>query len=115
MRYLFMHPSGYVCFSDFNKERGAKYELESLKMQEEVFVTLLKKQAKYPVSKSTSQIIFGNPNADLLISVFSNPHCEPCGRMHKRLRELQKKLEDKACIQYISVRLVGIWIKAISF
>ena len=33
-------------FSDFNKERGAKYELESLKMQEEVFVALLKKQAK---------------------------------------------------------------------
>lgn len=33
--------------------------------------------------------------------MFSNPHCEPCGRMHKRLRELQKKLEDKACIQYI--------------
>lgn len=87
--------------SDFNKKRGAKYELESLKMQEEVFVTLLKKQTKYPVSKSTSQIIFGNPNADLLISVFSNPHCEPCGRMHKRLRELQKKMKDKVCIQYI--------------
>lgn len=87
--------------TELNKTRNIGYELESLKLEEEIFLALLNKEKKYRISKSVSRIFFGNPASKILITIFSNPHCEPCGRMHKRLRLMQEKLKDIACFQYI--------------
>ncbi len=77
-----------------------RYEINSIKADEDVFRTLLMKQPHYEVSKNTSQILLGNSHANLLITVFSNPHCNPCSKMHRRLHELLKKNKD-VCVQYI--------------
>lgn len=75
-------------------------EINSIKANEEIFLTLLKKRSYYEVDKDTSKIILGNSGADILITIFTNPHCQPCARMHARIEELLKQT-DKLCIQYI--------------
>ena len=77
-----------------------QYEINSIKADEDVFMTLLKKQPRYEVNKNTSQILLGNTDANLLITVFSNPHCNPCSSMHKRINKLLEQ-NKHICVQYI--------------
>lgn len=76
-------------------------ELNSLKTTEEVFKALLEKQPYHPINITDSNILFGNPDASLRISILTNPHCEPCAKMHTRVEKLLQKTGDKLCIQYI--------------
>lgn len=76
-------------------------ELNSLKAREDVFLTLIRKQPFYAVDKSTSMILFGNPKADTLVTILTNPHCIPCAEMHERVNYLLKQTKDTLCIQYI--------------
>ncbi|MDU1890056.1 MAG: vitamin K epoxide reductase family protein [Dysgonomonas sp.] len=76
-------------------------EINDLKMNPEVFKALLKQQLHHDISPQTSQVIWGNPNANILMTVITNPHCEPCARMHKEIEKLLKKAENKICVQYI--------------
>jgi len=78
-----------------------KQEINSLKANEDVFKSLLIKQPHYEVSKADSQILFGNPETQLVISILTNPFCNPCAKMHKRVEELLHKTDNKVCVQYI--------------
>ena len=62
--------------------------LNSLKSDEDVFRTLLHKQPYYEVSDQDSTIVFGNKDSDLCITVLTNPHCNPCARMHRSIQRL---------------------------
>lgn len=62
--------------------------LNSLKSDEDVFRTLLHKQPYYEVSDKDSTIVFGNKDSDLCITVLTNPHCNPCARMHRSIQRL---------------------------
>lgn len=84
-----------------HKTEQITQEMNSLKMNDEVFLTLLKMEPYYEVDKTTSNILFGNPNADILITLLTNPHCEPCARMHKRVKKILQSVGDKICVQYI--------------
>jgi thiol-disulfide isomerase/thioredoxin len=72
-----------------------------LKANESVFVAVLKEQPFYSVNKTNSHILFGNPEANLLITILTNPYCSPCAKMHKRIERFLSKMGDKVCIQYI--------------
>ena len=78
-----------------------KQEINSIKANEDVFEALLKKQPVYEVSKADSQILFGNPDADLTINVFTNPFCNPCARMHKRIENILRETNRNMCVQYL--------------
>ena len=75
-------------------------EINSIKANEEIFTTLLQKQPHYEVSRETSAIFLGNTESDLLITVLTNPHCNPCARMHARIENLLKQAPNLG-IQYI--------------
>lgn len=83
------------------KAESIKQEFNSLRMNKKVFNTFLKEQPNYPISRETSNIIFGDINAKNVITVITNPHCEPCAKMHKRIEEILRFAKDKFCIQYI--------------
>ena len=83
-----------------NKATSVQYEINSIKADEDVFKALLTKQPHYEVSKSTSQILLGNKNSQNLVTVFSNPHCNPCAKMHRRIKELVNDNKN-VCVQYI--------------
>lgn len=77
-----------------------KYEINSIKTDQDVFNVLLSKRPHFEVEKTTSQLLFGNKNADNIITIFSNPHCNPCGIMHKKAFELVRENKN-ICLQYI--------------
>lgn len=77
------------------------YEMNAIKLNENVFISLLEQNPHYDVTHSTSQILFGNIHAKNLITVLTNPHCEPCARMHIKIGKLLHNAGDKFCIQYI--------------
>jgi hypothetical protein len=78
-----------------------KQEINSIKADEDVFRALLTKRPHYEVSRSDSQILFGNPDAQLFITIVSNPYCNPCAFMHKRMERFLEKTDNKVCVQYI--------------
>ncbi len=86
--------------SNSRNMENVRYEINSIKANEDVFRALLKKQSYYEVSKDTSRILLGNSDSNLLITVFSNPHCNPCSRMHKRINKLLEQNKN-ICVQYI--------------
>jgi uncharacterized membrane protein len=87
--------------SDAGKMEEITHEFNSLKADETVFKTLLNTKAKYDVHKSTSSILFGNIDAKHMITIVTNPHCNPCALMHKRLIKLLANTNNGYCIQYV--------------
>lgn len=86
--------------SEGTKVEQIKQEINSIKANDEVFLSLLKQQPHYEVERSTSAILLGNPDADILVTILSNPHCGPCSRMHERVENIIEHT-DNLCIQYI--------------
>jgi hypothetical protein len=86
--------------SKMKKLEQTTQELNSIKSDEEVFSLMLKKQSHYDVDKSTSSILWGNKASNILITVLTNPHCNPCAKMHKRIESILNVSKD-LCIQYI--------------
>lgn len=83
------------------KVQNLVQEINSIKMRDEVISALLKQQPFHEVCKSDSKIIFGNPQANVWITILTNPHCEPCGGMHLRVERLLDKAGQKICVQYL--------------
>lgn len=83
-----------------NKQEQTTQELNSIKTSETVFSTLLKQQPHYDVDLNTSNILFGNPKSDILVTILTNPHCNPCAKMHVRVVNLLKQTNN-LCIQYV--------------
>jgi hypothetical protein len=84
-----------------------KQEINSLKANEDVFRAFLTKQPHYTLSGTLSnetekgRIRFGNSGAKLNITILSNPYCNPCAGMHKRVEKLLKTTSHRICIEYI--------------
>jgi protein-disulfide isomerase len=78
-----------------------RQEINSLKANEEIFKVFLKQQPFHEVRKLDSKILFGNPDAKILITIFSNPFCNPCAIMHKRIEKLLEDTNNEICVQYI--------------
>lgn len=92
----------FTQFYKSNKENeNIVQEMRSFKMNESVFKALIKQQTFHSVTPNDSQIIFGNPEALVRLTILTNPHCEPCALMHKRIDALLEKVGDKLSIQYI--------------
>lgn len=87
--------------ADSEKTQQIKQEINSLKADEDVFKAQLSRNARYDVDKSTSTLLWGNPEAPNMITVITNPHCNPCAKMHARLEDLLHATQNGYCIQYI--------------
>lgn len=83
------------------KTESLNQEINSLRMHKDVFLSLLKQRSYCEVDKTVSKIVFGNPEADLRITILTNPHCDPCGRMHARVKKILESSNGNLCVQYI--------------
>ena len=79
--------------------QGVHQSLNSFKADEDVFATLLRKQPFYE-TEPQSIIRFGNPDSPLQLTILSNPYCNPCSKMHKRVEELLHKTKNNIGVQY---------------
>ena len=73
----------------------------ALKANSKVANTLIEDGDFYETSLEDSSIIFGNKEAKMRITILSNPHCNPCARMHKHVENLLRLSGDEICVQYI--------------
>lgn len=70
-----------------------------LKVDQPVIDAYIGKQSACDISiKNCSSLIFGNPNAQTTITIFSNPLCGPCARMHSLIKNMPG---DIIKIQYV--------------
>ena len=84
----------------------AKYErtvqrYRALKANGDVASALIGKGEYYEATPTDSSIIFGNPDARMRVTILSNPHCNPCARMHKRVERLLEMEDKEICVQYV--------------
>ncbi len=92
----------YSIFSKIENERtqiSQKYR--ALKVNSDVAKALITKGDYYETTLEDSNIVFGNPQSKMRITILSNPHCNPCARMHSRVDNLLTLYGDDICIQYI--------------
>ncbi len=84
------------------KERvHAVQQFRALKANGIVAKTLIENGEFYETTLDDSSIIFGNPDAKVLVTILSNPHCNPCARMHERVEKLLRMAGNEICIQFI--------------
>ena len=87
--------------AEARKVERIRQMFNSIRMNNKYFEAQLKELAFYNVDKSFSSILLGNPNAKDMVTIFTNPHCEPCARMHTRVENFLKEAKERFCIQYM--------------
>ena len=88
-------------FAENSKVEKITYGLNHLKMNEHVFRALLEQQPHYDTNPALSKITFGNPQAETLVTVISNPHCRPCSATHPKIDKVITALGDQICVQFL--------------
>jgi uncharacterized membrane protein len=73
-----------------------KQQLRKFKYNTDLFNNVLTAQPKYAQPDESWSIVLGNVEANSIITMVSNPYCQPCATMHKYLDEL---LEQNGNVQ----------------
>jgi uncharacterized membrane protein len=71
-----------------------KQQLRNFKYNTELFNKLLSEQPKYTTPDENWSIVLGNPEADKIITMVTNPYCPPCAKTHNLLDELLDERDD---------------------
>ncbi|MEO8948262.1 MAG: thioredoxin domain-containing protein [Mucilaginibacter sp.] len=71
-----------------------KQQLRTFKYNTELFNKLLNEEIKYTLPPQEHSIILGNREAEKVITMVSNPYCQPCAKAHKSLDEWLKDRDD---------------------
>ncbi|MDL2277484.1 thioredoxin domain-containing protein [Parabacteroides sp. OttesenSCG-928-G07] len=86
--------------ADSMKLQEVSHELNAVKADKKIFAGSLKSQPNYELNRNIG-LLFGNPEAKHVITVVTNPHCNPCEKMHYRIEDLLSRTDNGYCIQYI--------------
>lgn len=92
----------YALAGAVEKERvHAVRQYRALKADSTVAQTLIGKGEYHETTRDDSSVIFGNSEAEMRVAILSNPHCNPCARMHERVERLLGMAGNEICVQYI--------------
>lgn len=74
---------------DKMQNRMLRRAYEELKSNEKVVSAFTEELPQLEINnENCSSLLFGSPDADRTLTVFSNPYCGPCAMMHSRIKEL---------------------------
>lgn len=76
------------------QEKPLKKQLKKFKYNSDLFNQLLTNQPRYSVSDELMPIVLGNPEAETIITMVSNPFCGPCATAHKTLEHWLSERDD---------------------
>ncbi|WP_316771110.1 thioredoxin domain-containing protein [Pedobacter frigiditerrae] len=71
-----------------------RYQLNKFKFNSQLFNQTLNSQARYAVPDDLMPIVLGNPNAETIVTIVSNPFCVPCAKAHETLEKLLNSRDD---------------------
>lgn len=74
--------------------KGLKRQLHKFKYNRELFEASLKAQPRYATPSNDWSIILGNVEANTIITMVSNPYCQPCSATHTVLDRCLERLGD---------------------
>lgn len=74
---------------------GIKKELKKFKLNPSLFKTALVASRRLSYSKELGHVFFGNRNAPIQLTLFTNPMCGPCGVAHHKADQLLRNYPDK--------------------
>jgi protein-disulfide isomerase/uncharacterized membrane protein len=72
-----------------------KSQLRQFKYNKELFAKMLKDEVQYALPEDNYTVIIGNPEAENVITMVSNPYCQPCAKAHKALEWLDGRDDVK--------------------
>lgn len=64
-----------------------KQQLKKFKYNSDLFKQVLHSQPKYNITNELMPLVLGNPNAEIIITMVSNPFCGPCAKAHQVINE----------------------------
>lgn len=108
--------SAYICctlivnklvlfFSISTQLQQIRWKYNHLKMNEKVFNVLLHEGREYKAADSSVE--FGPRDAQMVVTIFSNPYCNPCAAMHERLQDLYAS--NSCLIRYVFTSFKPEW------
>lgn len=74
--------------------RPLKQQLKKFKYNSILFNQLLSTQTRYSVPDDLMPVVLGNPNAETIITMVSNPFCGPCATAHQQLETWLSERDD---------------------
>lgn len=83
----------------------SRWQFNYFKLNKRIFNALAESGNEFPPCNSS--ILFGNPESEIKLTVFSNPYCNPCSAMHRRLQRLID--ENIIQIQYVFTSFKPEW------
>lgn len=83
LAWIFIKP--YLLLS--KQIQPLKVQLRKFKYNAALFNKLLSEEVKYRLPDDDQSIILGNREAEHIITMVSNPYCQPCSKAHKALDE----------------------------
>ena len=81
-------------FYQASQLRPLKKQLNKFKYNTNLFHNILANQPKYAIDDDLMSIVLGNPDAENVITMVSNPFCGPCGKAHETLTDWLSTKED---------------------
>ncbi|SOE19577.1 Peptidase C39 family protein [Spirosomataceae bacterium TFI 002] len=77
---------------------GLKNELSRLKANTKIIEALMASQKVMPfLPKGIGMVSIGNKDAEHVLTVVSNPLCNPCAKMHQRIEKVLEKTDNLRC------------------
>lgn len=83
-----------------SKDADTLQQLNSVRLKDEVFHAIMKEQPYHDINDSDSHVLFGNTSSKNIITIFTNPHCNPCSLMHNRVKKVLDANKNM-CVQYV--------------
>lgn len=74
--------------------QSIKQQLKRFKYNIELFRKLLLDQPRQEVPDAANSVMLGNPDAEKVITVVSNPYCQPCSKAHIALEQCLDGRQD---------------------
>jgi protein-disulfide isomerase/uncharacterized membrane protein len=74
-------------------------ELKKWKTDAGLFITQWQQEQQVDTTIWQNDLVIGNPNAPILITVACNPYCGPCAKAHQQLDDLLHRFAGKLKIQ----------------
>lgn len=87
-------------FSNSLKMQEVVGKLNNLKADDYIFTCLCERQRQFPVRRDMG-ILLGNPKAKNIITIITNPHCNPCAALHRHIEQFLKNTKQGFCLQLI--------------
>lgn len=74
-------------------------ELKKWKMDVGIFMALWQEEQTVDTTIWKNDLLLGNSQVPIMITVVCNPYCRPCAKAHKLLNTLLINYKDKLCVQ----------------